>query len=222
MNAAVQILDIFFMLWANSKLLLYLLNNLKMILKFPVNFYHQRFKTQFIMNATRAFTQPFGIRKDCIHLHQRGQFPLIPKEVLFEQQSTRTSKVDWTNSQKTSCQKQTSSRADRVLLSPASFFFFFKSQFQLICKSSKEKLDTNVQMQHLSFTCCFKRNHGIRPHNRRKQTFRAAVRQVVSQGVRQRLNRTNQFRSIMYLSTLKRGKEIIQLLCSMESLIIQQ
>lgn len=125
MNAAVQILDIFFMLWANSKLLLYLLNNLKMILKFPVNFYHQRFKTQFIMNATRAFTQPFGIRKDCIHSHQRGQFPLIPKEVLFEQQSTRTSKVDWTNSQKTSCQKQTSSRADRVLLSPASFFFFF-------------------------------------------------------------------------------------------------
>lgn len=89
------------------------------------------------------------------------------------------------------------------------FFFFFKSQFQLICKSSKEKLDTNVQMQHLSFTCCFKRNHGIRPHDRRKQTFRAAVRQVVSQGVRQRLNRTNQFRSIMYLSTLKRGKEII-------------
>lgn len=99
--------------------------------------------------------------------------------------------------------------AEQSSAEPSFLFFFFKSQFQLICKSSKEKLDTNVQMQHLSFTCCFKRNHGIRPHDRRKQTFRAAVRQVVSQGVRQRLNRTNQFRSIMYLSTLKRGKEII-------------
>lgn len=55
--------------------------------------------------------------------------------------------------------------------------------------------------------CCFKTDHGIRLHDRRKQTFRAAVRQVVSQGVGRRLNRTNQFRPIMNLSTLKRKKE---------------
>lgn len=63
------------------------------------------------------------------------------------------------------------------------------------------------QIQHLSRTCCFKTDHIIRLHEKRKQTFRAAVRQVVSKRVRQRLNRTNQFRPIMYLSTLKRKRE---------------
>lgn len=59
----------------------------------------------------------------------------------------------------------------------------------------------------LSFMCCFKTDHIIRLHKKRKQTFRAAVRQVVSKRVRQGLNRTNQFRPIMYLSTLKRKRE---------------
>lgn len=137
MNTAIQILDLFFMLWANSKLPKYLLINLKMILKFPANFYYQRLKSQFIMNATRSLTQPFGIRWDCIHLHQRGQFPLIPEEVLFEQQSSRTFKVDQTNSQKMSCYKQTSSRADRVLLSWT--FLFLNPSFNLSVISSKQK-----------------------------------------------------------------------------------
>lgn len=43
--------------------------------------------------------------------------------------------------------------------------------------------------------------------SKRKQTFRAAVRQVVSQRVGQRLSRTNQFRAIMHLTTLKRKRE---------------
>lgn len=101
MNTAIQILDLFFMLWANSKLPKYLLINLKMILKFPANFYYQRLKSQFIMNATRSLTQPFGIRWDCIHLHQRGQFPLIPEEVLWNNRAT--GHLKWTRQTPRKC-----------------------------------------------------------------------------------------------------------------------
>lgn len=67
------------------------------------------------------------------------------------------------------------------------------------------------EIRHLSLMSCFKTDHAMRLCEKRKQTFRAAVRQVVSQRVRQRLNRTNQLRAIMHLSTLKRkeGKELL-------------
>lgn len=135
-----------------------------------------------------------------------GSVQLAPKAVLFEQQSTRTSRIDQTNSQKTSCWKETSSSADRALVSPTSLLLIPAPAF-LSYQANRNWMQILLQIRHLSFTCCFKTDHAIRLHEKRKQTFRAAVWQVVSQRIRQRLNRTNQFRPIMHLSTLKRKRE---------------